>query len=56
MTKGRPRLPEGEKMVSVSLRLPKDLVEWYDDMGVNSRSDLMRAVLEHYKQEQGDMT
>lgn len=37
-------------MVSVSLRLPQDLVEWYDTCvaGVTTRSDQMRKVLEDY--------
>jgi len=50
VTKGRPKLPEGEQMVSISLRLPQHLVDWYDNTvaGVTTRSDLMRQALEEY--------
>ena len=44
MTRGRPKLPEGEQLVSVSIRLPKWLVDWYEQRG--KRSALMRRVLE----------
>ncbi len=44
MTRGRPKLPEGEHLVSVSIRMPKWLVDWYDAQG--KRSALMRRVLE----------
>lgn len=44
MTRGRPKLPEGEQLVSVSIRLPKWLVDWYDKQG--KRSALMRRALE----------
>lgn len=47
MAKGRPKLPEGEQMVSVSLRLPQWLVDWYDN-GRLKRSTRMRRVLEDY--------
>lgn len=49
MAKGRPRLPEGEQLVSVSIRMPKWLVDWYDAQG--KRSALMRRVLEDYASE-----
>ena len=50
MSKGRPKLPEGEQMVIVSLRLPRHLIDWYDNSvaGVTTRSELMRRVLEDY--------
>jgi metal-responsive CopG/Arc/MetJ family transcriptional regulator len=37
-------------MVSISLRLPQQLVDWYDNTvaGVTTRSDLMRQALEEY--------
>lgn len=44
MTRGRPRLPEGERLVHVSLRLPQWLVDWYSEQG--NRSALMRRALE----------
>lgn len=44
MTRGRPRLPEGERLVHVSLRLPKWVVDWYDKQG--NRSARMRRALE----------
>lgn len=44
MTRGRPKLPEGERLVHVSLRLPKWLVDWYGKEG--KRSALMRQTLE----------
>lgn len=44
MAKGRPKLPEGEQLVSVSIRLPQWVVDWYDAQG--KRSALMRRVLE----------
>lgn len=47
MAKGRPKLPEGEQLVSVSIRLPQWLVDWYDD-GALKRSARMRRVLEDY--------
>lgn len=47
MTRGRPKLPEGERLVHVSLRLPKWLVDWYD-AGALKRSVRMRRVLEDY--------
>jgi len=53
MAKGRPRLPEGEQLVSVSIRLPKWLVDWYDD-GALKRSAHMRRVLEDYAAEGED--
>ena len=49
MSKGRPRLPDGEQMVSISLRLPKWLVDWYDnDNGKLKRSAGIRRALEYY--------
>lgn len=50
MSRGRPKLPEGEKLVSVSLRLPQYLIDWYDNCvaGVANRSEQMRRVLEDY--------
>ena len=45
-TKGRPKLPDDEKLVHVSLRLPKWLIEAYDAKG--TRSAHMRHALEHY--------
>ena len=57
MTKGRPKLPKGEQMVSISMRLPADLVDWYDMVGagVVTRSSVMRQVLEDYaKAEAGE--
>lgn len=58
MTKGRPKLPDGEQMVSISLRLPQDLVDWYEMVGagVVSRSSVMRQVLEEFAKEQTDVT
>lgn len=47
MSRGRPKLPEGERLVHVSLRLPKWLVDWYDN-GPLSRSARMRRALEDY--------
>jgi hypothetical protein len=47
MARGRPKLPEGERLVHVSLRLPQWLVEWYDG-GKFPRSARMRRVLEDY--------
>ena len=44
MTRGRPRLPEGERLVHVSLRLPQWLVDWYGEQG--NRSARMRRALE----------
>jgi metal-responsive CopG/Arc/MetJ family transcriptional regulator len=37
-------------MVSISLRIPKELVDWYDNCvaGVTTRSTLMRQALEDY--------
>lgn len=46
MTRGRPLLPEGHKMVHVSMRLPQWLVEWYNTEG--KRSARMRRVLEEH--------
>lgn len=46
MTRGRPKLPEGERLVHVSLRLPQWLVDWYAEHG--NRSALMRRALEDY--------
>jgi metal-responsive CopG/Arc/MetJ family transcriptional regulator len=53
MSRGRPKLPKGEKMVSISLRLPAELVDWYDTVGagVLSRSCVMRQALEEYTKE-----
>jgi len=53
MTTGRPRLPEGEQMVSISLRLPQQLVDWYGTAGagVVPRSAIMRQALEAYTKE-----
>ena len=50
MSRGRPKLPAGEQMVSISLRIPKELVDWYDNCvaGVTTRSTLMRQALEDY--------
>ena len=50
MSRGRPKLPAGEQMVSISLRLPKELVDWYDNCvaGVTTSSTLMRQALEDY--------
>lgn len=50
MSRGRPKMPEGEQMVSISLRLPQHLVDWYDNCvgGVTTRSTLMRQALEEY--------
>jgi hypothetical protein len=49
MTRGRPKLPEGEALQHVSLRLPKWLIDQYDDEGEDrGRSTLMRLVLERY--------
>jgi hypothetical protein len=50
MTKGRPKLPEGERLVHVSMRLPQWLVDWYDraGAGVVTRSSVMRQALEKY--------
>ncbi len=47
MAKGRPRLPEGEKLVAISLRLPQWLVDWYDN-GELKRSTRMRRALEDH--------
>lgn len=44
MARGRPRLPEGEALQHVSLRLPKWVIDWYDAEG--KRSETMRLVLE----------
>jgi hypothetical protein len=44
MARGRPRLPEGERLVHVSLRLPQWLVDWYNKQG--NRSARMRRALE----------
>lgn len=52
MAKGRPKLPEGEKLVHVSLRLPQWLVDWYGESG--KRSARMRRVLEKFTEEQAD--
>jgi len=46
MTKGRPRLPEGEHLVSTSIRLPVWVADWYDKRG--NRSKVMRMALEKY--------
>lgn len=57
MTKarGRPALPEGERLVKVSLRLPQWLVDWYDE-GKLPRSARMRRVLEDYASPDNDGT
>ena len=47
MPKGRPKLPEGERLVHVNLRLPQWVVDWYSD-GKLKRSARMRRVLEDY--------
>jgi len=47
MPKGRPKLPEGERLVHVNLRLPQWVVDWYSDGKLN-RSARMRRVLEDY--------
>lgn len=47
MTKGRPKLPEGERMVSMHVRVPQDLLRWYDEQG--NRSATVRRALEQYK-------
>lgn len=49
MAKGRPKLPEGEKLVHVSLRLPQWVVDWYDEHGIRSKH--MRHALEQYTKE-----
>lgn len=46
MPKGRPKLPEGERLVAISLRLPQWLVDWYGEPG--KRSARMRRVLEKF--------
>jgi len=49
MSRGRPKLPEGQALVLISLRLPRHLVEWYDaNVSGNYRSACMRRVLENY--------
>lgn len=47
---GRPKLPEGEALVAISLRLPQWLVDWYDRAGAGNvtRSSVMRRALEDY--------
>ena len=49
MPKGRPKLPEGDRMVAISIRLPQWLVDWYDNQGHRSKS--MRMALEKYADE-----
>ena len=49
MAKGRPKLPEGEKLVHVSLRLPQWLVDWYDGGKLNRSTRMRRALEEHTK-------
>lgn len=46
MARGRPKLPENEVLVHVSLRIPKDVRDWFAERG--NRSASMRAVLENY--------
>lgn len=50
MPRGRRKLPEGEHLVSVSVRLPMWLIKEYDAMG-GDRSKHIRRVLEDYIQE-----
>ena len=50
MSRGRPRLPDGEQLVHVSLRLPRDVVDRYGAQG--NRSAQMRRVLENHIKEQ----
>ena len=47
MAKGRPKLSRDELMVSISIRLPKWLVERYDGHS-ETRSALMRRILEDH--------
>jgi hypothetical protein len=47
VTKGRPKLPEGESLVHITLRLPKWLIDWYGS-GSLKRSTRMRRALEDY--------
>lgn len=46
MSRGRPKLPDDERLVHVSVRLPKWVVDWYAANG--ERSKLMRRALEDY--------
>lgn len=46
MTRGRPKLPEGEQLVSTSIRLPVWVSDWFDKRG--NRSKLMRMALEKF--------
>jgi metal-responsive CopG/Arc/MetJ family transcriptional regulator len=43
-------MPEGDQMVSISMRLPQRLVDWYDraGAGVVTRSCVMRQALEEF--------
>ena len=50
MSRGRPKLPEGQQLVHVSLRLPRDVVDRYGAQG--NRSAEMRQVLENHLKEQ----
>lgn len=51
MSRGRPRLPEGQHLVHVSLRLPRDLVDWYGAQG-NRSAQMRRALEKHAEEEQ----
>jgi hypothetical protein len=50
MPKGRPKLAEEERLVHVTLRVPRHIVDWYDNCvgGVANRSTLMRQALEEF--------
>lgn len=51
MTRGRPKLPEGERLVHISLRVPQWVVDWFEQQG--NRSVQMRRALEEKAQDKG---
>ena len=46
--KGRTPLPPEQRLVGMHVRVPKDLLRWYDEQG--NRSATVRRALEQYKE------
>lgn len=46
--KGRTPLPPEQRLVEMHVRVPRDLLRWYDEQGV--RSVAVRRALEQYKE------
>lgn len=50
MNRGRPKLPEADRLTHASIRLPKSLIDWYKQY---DRSASMREALEVYARAHG---